>query len=326
MEFAHLYLDDLLGDRKNVDPAFSAEIPLAYVVEATNVSDYYFMGTDQEVWDIGQDFPTLTPPLDRLWIECRAPEKIISAEYGEVPWPDHFPLRWGCYLYSEDEGPDTNLPYRWKVGCSVCADHRTPAKIPRDQSKMGNPLWHYEIGVAPDGGLARLPNGDPHLHGLPVYHNMGLHLHIQRTQGEAAMRQVHALNGEHYMNMLKVALLAINFMHCRNVAQEQIQPPTPAMLREDRRLNRWPKAPRAYHILHINPMREIIAQEQARQGGVSVQRALHIVRGGFRNYEEGRGLFGKWHGRYWVPQHVRGSADMGIIDKGYKIDSIESGG
>jgi hypothetical protein len=45
-----------------------------------------------------------------------------------------------------------------------------------------------------------------------------------------------------------------------------------------------------------------------------LSRAFHICRGPFAVYE-GSGLFGKYFGRFWIPQHVRGSQSSGIVVK-----------
>jgi hypothetical protein len=52
---------------------------------------------------------------------------------------------------------------------------------------------------------------------------------------------------------------------------------------------------------------------------VGVQKAMHICRGHFKNYTEGKGLFGKYHGMYWVDSHVKGNKDFGTVNKDYNI-------
>lgn len=46
---------------------------------------------------------------------------------------------------------------------------------------------------------------------------------------------------------------------------------------------------------------------------------LHLVRGHFATYTEQKPLFGKYAGRFWVPTHVRGSAEVGLIGKDYEV-------
>lgn len=46
---------------------------------------------------------------------------------------------------------------------------------------------------------------------------------------------------------------------------------------------------------------------------------LHLVRGHLADYREGRGLFGKHKGVFWMPAHMRGSIENGIVKKRYRI-------
>jgi hypothetical protein len=75
-----------------------------------------------------------------------------------------------------------------------------------------------------------------------------------------------------------------------------------------------------YHTLNIHPMREILRRE-GQQDSLGLQKALHICRGHFRDYTQGRGLFGKHKGLYWVDQHMRGSSKQGITVKDYAVHS-----
>jgi hypothetical protein len=66
--------------------------------------------------------------------------------------------------------------------------------------------------------------------------------------------------------------------------------------------------PTPYKTLVIEPLKQILRQEGGhQQGGNSLQKALHICRGHFRDYREGRGLFGKYHQLVWMPSLVRGT-------------------
>jgi hypothetical protein len=72
-----------------------------------------------------------------------------------------------------------------------------------------------------------------------------------------------------------------------------------------------------YYVLQIEPMKKVLSEE----GNIEhegLERALHICRGHFRTYDE-KPLFGKIKGTFWVPQHMRGKAENGIIHKDYDI-------
>jgi hypothetical protein len=47
--------------------------------------------------------------------------------------------------------------------------------------------------------------------------------------------------------------------------------------------------------------------------------ARHICRGHFRDYRTGPGLFGKTHGMFWTPPHMRGSEIYGSVIKTYQV-------
>jgi hypothetical protein len=54
------------------------------------------------------------------------------------------------------------------------------------------------------------------------------------------------------------------------------------------------------------------------EASVGSRKALHVCRGHFAHYRE-RGLFGKYKGTFWRPQHLRGSAEQGMQAKDYRI-------
>jgi hypothetical protein len=114
-----------------------------------------------------------------------------------------------------------------------------------------------------------------------------------------------------------VPLLALTFLHCKNV--EVIKPPPPSK----KRLPRKRKFETRYHRLKI----EAIGQKREGEVGsrkTGIEQGLHIVRGHFREYGEefGKGkLFGKYSGRYWVAAHMSGSLESGVVTKDYEIEA-----
>jgi hypothetical protein len=49
-----------------------------------NVADYYYRGTDQEMWDLTRDFPNLAPPYHAFWSEHKVATHIWSVEHGNL--------------------------------------------------------------------------------------------------------------------------------------------------------------------------------------------------------------------------------------------------
>lgn len=115
------------------------------------------------------------------------------------------------------------------------------------------------------------------------------------------------------------ALYAIQFMHCKNVKLVENVSSVKLSRQNRRQMERKQQPPpQKYYTLKIEPMKEVLRKE----GNIEhngLKKALHICRGHFRNYKEGKGLFGKYHGQYWIPMHVKGNIENGEIIKDYKV-------
>jgi len=75
--------------------------------------------------------------------------------------------------------------------------------------------------------------------------------------------------------------------------------------------------------LEIEPMKKVLKSE-GNIDEVGLQRALHICRGHFKDYSNGKGLFGKHKGLYWWDSTVRGTESEGKIIKDYNIVDISN--
>lgn len=125
------------------------------------------------------------------------------------------------------------------------------------------------------------------------------------TEGDWAVVSAHLANP---------VFFACSLLHCKNVSLVDDRPEN----RVERRQRERAGLPEVrFKTLVIEPLREQIRRQGGSGSGVS--RALHIVRGSFADYTEGPGLFGKLHGIYYRPQHVRGDASKGKIVKDYKL-------
>lgn len=123
-----------------------------------------------------------------------------------------------------------------------------------------------------------------------------------------------------HWHMIAPALLAVGFLHCRNVNSATVEP--------DRALNhararRGERPLRRYKVLRIEPMTRTLGGEGSIESE-GLARALHICRGHFKTYEE-RPLFGKLRGTWFWQDHVRGALEAGVIDKDYRVDAPAAG-
>lgn len=109
--------------------------------------------------------------------------------------------------------------------------------------------------------------------------------------------------------------LATSLMHCKNVtATRESIPPKLAKAAAARGRPRF-----SYSVLDIKPMTRVLETEGGIGHGVGIKQALHICRGHFKDYRDGRGLFGRHKGLYWWEQNLRGSLDQGVHDKDYRV-------
>lgn len=110
-------------------------------------------------------------------------------------------------------------------------------------------------------------------------------------------------------------LLAVCFMHCKNVKKQLVTPPS---LMDKKWTKRHKRPLVRYHILDIDPMKEVLEGEGEHRGN-GLRKALHICRGHFATYTAEAPLFGRMTGTFWRPQHIRGSLSEGLVMKDYRI-------
>jgi hypothetical protein len=112
-----------------------------------------------------------------------------------------------------------------------------------------------------------------------------------------------------------VMLGALNFMNCRNV--DLVEPARPRAERK-----RLARTGVRVSVINVTP----IGRRRSGTKGAPTGVPLHDVRGHFAHYgaccahHEPRGqLFGKLTGRYWIPQHARGTTDLGEVHSDYRL-------
>ncbi len=116
--------------------------------------------------------------------------------------------------------------------------------------------------------------------------------------------------------LLRPMLLAVCFLHCRNVTTRAVAPEA----KVNRARARRGKPPlHTYRVLEINPMAGVLATEgNVRSDGLA--RALHICRGHFKTYAE-RPLFGQLRGTWFWRDHARGTPAAGVVEKDYAVNA-----
>jgi hypothetical protein len=252
----------------------SPDLPVLLI---DNVAEFFFT-SEQEYWDLRDDFPNLAPPYPAFWCECRMVKKIHSKECGDNDLGALVPNgRLGMLIHGLDpalcngEGIPANA--RWILWCELFVDYG-------------------RRGVTADG-----PHGSTFL----CIDAEGVIIDRPWMQSLAADRDAEMMRS--YMTFFNPAFLAMSFLHCKNVTI--VDNEVPAALAKRYR-ERHGIAPCRYKTLIIEPLKKVLRHE-GKSDSVGLQRALHICRGHFKDYREGRGLFGRYHQLVWQPSIVRGT-------------------
>lgn len=228
----------------------------------------------------------VAPPFDRFFVE------FVGA-------PNALALRaWGVLfeqLHSPDE-PDPEHPDdAWLVRATILGEW--------DKHEPVGPIASY---LLPLGVSGELHAGDADGRGS-IFGSI--------ADIEAMPLEEQRQWTDHCNRLLGPALLAVSFMHCKNVDLIEVEPP-PALSRKhkkrhDRQLVR-------YHVLEVAAMRRVMERDgAAREHGL--RHALHICRGHFKTFSPEAPLFGRLSGTYWWESHLRGDEAIGRVEKDYRV-------
>lgn len=290
-------------------------LPSATVFDADNVASYIAERTESTGhWSFSA--PTMVPPFPLTWIE-----------YGEwrSGWVGAGARRWGVFVVADDvrtddrrddivgtwlrnvepefvdAGPLEETP-RWVV--------QFTAAIKWAWGQPAFPVSGYRAVLGPDGQPAVFANGQP-AHQFYNFYDRTIHAAVPDDVAATDL-------GRDLMGGINPAILAIAFMHCKNVTTRDHVP-----TRQERRADERAGLPLLrYRTIEIDPMKEVLRAE-GRVDTVGLSRALHICRGHFAEYTEDAPLFGKHTGLFWRPQHVRGTLERGRVVKDYRL--VEDG-
>lgn len=115
-------------------------------IDGTKFSDYFFMENDKENWKLSEDFTNCIPPYEEMWIEFKAPSKIVSCEEGIVLWDDKRPSHWGWVVKTFNSELTKNFPNYRAIGCTLFEKYKdlpipqqTKLKLMLCFNKQGNP-------------------------------------------------------------------------------------------------------------------------------------------------------------------------------------------
>jgi hypothetical protein len=262
-----------------------AQLQDATAIAADEVGEYFAgfpLGTN--VSDI---VSALAPPFDRFFVEfvgVRNPVGLYS---------------WGVLFETLQRPSDDRRADRpedaWVVMGTMVAEWR-----------KGQPIGPITTWVVPLDSDGYLHPSDDEGHGALF----GTLVEIEGMPEEQRLAW-----GGYFLSMFASALLAISFMHCKNVDVVRVDPP-PKLSRKAARQRGSPL--NSYYVLDIQPMRRVLDTE-GEAGANGLRHALHICRGHFKTFTEEAPLFGRHVGTYWWDAQARGTTEMGAIEKDYRV-------
>lgn len=276
-----------------------------------NVADYFFTGTPQELWE-AHDFPNCAPPWPEFWCEWTMPSRSLSDGRWVTPSLAKQPR---CARVTAIDLSDT--PGVATVLAKMATAHTKDwPEGPTPQEAIETARWALRVAdFMWDGKRPRL------VHELYYFVSTDGSL-VCNGAGAPVMLGWSPVERPGWVALDGPIFLALSFLNCRNVVvAEDSTLATP-------RRRKGPAARRAdpswrYLTLDIRAMRTVLTAATPRDGG-TLQKALHICRGHFAHYGDAFGtakLFGKLEGQFWIPQHVRGGAEQGVIVKDYRVSA-----
>lgn len=273
------------------------------IVDLTAISEELSRG-DKEI-RVYEDHPCIAPPWDDAifaWVGNTGRVRLIamSAADRTIPHTEE-PARWEPH---ESSVFDWDTDVKWvltfgfwlDVGLRYQDDPNTIV-----QRVLSGPVHGWLVAVG--------HQGEPlDVHWIDLPHE---NLVIGERNGDPA-KPLKEAEFQFMQTSLIHVLQALNFLNCSNV--DITEPKRPRA--ERRRIERTGVH---VHELTVYPRG---TSTRSLKGESLHGTPLHSVRGHFSEYgpKYNKGLlFGKYEGRFWVPQHARGSAEHGVDVHDYKL-------
>ena len=267
------------------------QLRAAPVFEISNVAQYLYLGTDQERWDLRTDFPRPVPPFEMMWCEWKLPQVTHSEGTVQPLLMAQLFSAVGCIIVRVEidsrEIPETELcGARWWLTI-------VPLAKPLGHPKVLFAGCRVTVGLSTDGDVVNFAKG------VSIFSPAAGDARLATLEDTEAFTD----EGQATQGTLFVAYLALSLLNCRNVTTKEVRMPAP-LVKKHRSLGRHVTP--VHNIIEIQPIITVVQNQTGRAGHSS--RAAAIIRGHFKDYSHGSGLFGKYKGMFWWDQQVHGIA------------------
>ncbi len=111
-----------------------------------------------------------------------------------------------------------------------------------------------------------------------------------------------------------IVLTTISMANCRNVKLVETT-------ESDGPSAKWNRRARAQEVRYHRILIDGLVSHTSKDGGglAGLKHAWHICRGSFAEYKAEAPLFGKYVGRFWRPQHVKGKKELGEVRSTHEV-------
>lgn len=117
------------------------------------------------------------------------------------------------------------------------------------------------------------------------------------------------------------AIFFLQLLHCKNISCRDREEQGSRQVRRAREREGLPKLIFKQLIVKVPGIgKEYVLGETG--DGSGYHTPLHVVRGHIRKYSPEKPMFGKLTGQFWIPNHVRGDASDGVIEKDYLLQPV----
>lgn len=270
---------------------------------------------DQREWDPTRDIPNMSHlsfPFPLFWIEC----PLI----GGIPT--------GAMVDVAKDGADFHVI----AMCFANISPPRPTMLGAFQfrcNESGTPIKHNPLHYSPDGLPIAKDEIDADTPSIAMFGS------VQTGEREFGVYAFHKYKGT-TMNPTDAQFLAardeltrlieligvsaadtMQLLGCKNVSLLKIENQPTGIPKQLARATNKPRQ-FSYHVLRVKP-----ANAPRDSVGVDIgSMPRHVCRGHFAEYgpEFGKGLlFGKYAGRFYIPPHLKGKEENGIVEKDYVV-------
>lgn len=294
-------------------------IKLSTNVCLDNVAAYY--AASEKQFEYYREIPNWAPPFQSMFMEWNEPTTWNIRGAIEEHESDG---QMGVQVISVDARKINNARELACMTSALCGFGLSGGDVFDEMSRrlmsdVPKSRWLLFMDAFAAG---RETNGRCHWIGIEAFILVGEHGQFVNMLTTGLSSRYLAESGIHvFDNVWKIAGLGMSFMNCRNVEVRE------GDLSPGRRWHAQTKVPRlTFKTLNITPEKSGSTRKSQREGESTEGRSLHICRGHFAHYTDENPLFGKYTGTFWRPDHVRGDAAHGVVEKDYSIDAQPEAG